>query len=71
MDTQPHTEILRAVAPVHERDGRRFALRNRISFSPQTRHKLKATKTYNQGFLRVTEEGILVAKTTPKGRFFP
>jgi hypothetical protein len=39
--------------------------------SPQTRHKPKAAQTYNQGFLRVSAEGILVAKPASEGRFFP
>jgi hypothetical protein len=71
MDTQPHTENFRIAPPAHERNGKRIALLRWTSFSPQTRHKPEAAQTYNQGFLRVSAEEILVAKTAQNGRFFP
>jgi hypothetical protein len=71
MDTQTHTGKLDTPTSTEP------ALRSGLvaerwgSFSPQTRHKPKTTRTYTQGFLRVSAHPLLVAKTAPKGRFFP
>ena len=48
-----------------------FRANIRSVFLPQICHKPKRTDSDNGGFVRVTEGRYFVAKTAPKGRFFP